>query len=129
MVLLGYISYYYMLGRIQNRPRYVTELGRRWIHKSVHAKRQTTCRIVSQGIEVVIAHVVIVRSSNHGDQSRNQEGCFPFAIDLTSFKEKEDRCGKHGHEAHEERETSDIPRLEGSHQKGVVWYHKWGFRG
>ena len=28
MVLLGYISYYYMLGRIQNRPRYVTELGR-----------------------------------------------------------------------------------------------------
>ncbi len=28
MVLFGYISYYYMLGRIQNRPRYVTELGR-----------------------------------------------------------------------------------------------------
>lgn len=28
MVFLGYISYYYMLGRIQNRPRYVTELGR-----------------------------------------------------------------------------------------------------
>ena len=28
MVLLGYMSYYYMLGRIQNRPRYVTELGR-----------------------------------------------------------------------------------------------------
>lgn len=28
MVLLGYVSYYYMLGRIQNRPRYVTELGR-----------------------------------------------------------------------------------------------------
>ena len=54
-------------------PVNVTELGRRWIHKSVHAKRQTTRRIVSQGIEVIIAHVVIVRCSNHGDQSRNQE--------------------------------------------------------
>jgi hypothetical protein len=28
MVLFGYLSYYYMLGRIQNRPRYVTDLGR-----------------------------------------------------------------------------------------------------
>jgi hypothetical protein len=28
MVLIGYLSYYYMLGRIQNRPRYVTDLGR-----------------------------------------------------------------------------------------------------
>jgi hypothetical protein len=28
MVLVGYLSYYYMLGRIQNRPRYVTDLGR-----------------------------------------------------------------------------------------------------
>jgi len=28
MVLIGYTSYYYMLGRIQNRPRYVTDLGK-----------------------------------------------------------------------------------------------------
>ena len=28
MVMVGYLSYYYMLGRIQNRPRYVTDLGR-----------------------------------------------------------------------------------------------------
>ena len=28
MVLFGYLSYYYMLGRIQNRPRYITDLGR-----------------------------------------------------------------------------------------------------
>jgi hypothetical protein len=28
MVIVGYLSYYYMLGRIQNRPRYVTDLGR-----------------------------------------------------------------------------------------------------
>lgn len=28
MVLIGYMSYYYMLGRIQNRPRYVTSLGK-----------------------------------------------------------------------------------------------------
>ena len=28
MVLFGYLSYYYMLGRIQNRPRYVSDLGR-----------------------------------------------------------------------------------------------------
>jgi hypothetical protein len=28
MVLIGYLSYYYMLGRIQNRPRYVTDLGK-----------------------------------------------------------------------------------------------------
>ena len=28
MVLFGYLSYYSMLGRIQNRPRYVTDLGR-----------------------------------------------------------------------------------------------------
>lgn len=28
MVLFGYLSYYYMLGRIQNRPRYVTDLGK-----------------------------------------------------------------------------------------------------
>ena len=28
MVLVGYMSYYYMLGRIQNRPRYVTDLGK-----------------------------------------------------------------------------------------------------
>jgi hypothetical protein len=28
MVLVGYTTYYYMLGRIQNRPRYVTDLGK-----------------------------------------------------------------------------------------------------
>jgi len=28
MVLIGYVTYYYMLGRIQNRPRYVTDLGK-----------------------------------------------------------------------------------------------------
>jgi hypothetical protein len=28
MVMVGYLSYYYMLGRIQNRPRYVTSLGK-----------------------------------------------------------------------------------------------------
>lgn len=28
MVLIGYMSYYYMLGRIQNRPRYITDLGK-----------------------------------------------------------------------------------------------------
>jgi hypothetical protein len=28
MVLAGYLTYYYMLGRIQNRPRYVTDLGK-----------------------------------------------------------------------------------------------------
>lgn len=28
MVLFGYLTYYYMLGRIQNRPRYVTDLGK-----------------------------------------------------------------------------------------------------
>jgi hypothetical protein len=28
MVMVGYLSYYYMLGRIQNRPRYVTDLGK-----------------------------------------------------------------------------------------------------
>jgi hypothetical protein len=28
MVLIGYLCYYYMLGRIQNRPRYVTDLGK-----------------------------------------------------------------------------------------------------
>ncbi len=28
MVRVGYLSYYYMLGRIQNRPRYVTSLGK-----------------------------------------------------------------------------------------------------
>jgi hypothetical protein len=28
MVLVGYLTYYYMLGRIQNRPRYVTDLGK-----------------------------------------------------------------------------------------------------
>lgn len=28
MVIMGYLSYYYMLGRIQNRPRYVTDLGK-----------------------------------------------------------------------------------------------------
>lgn len=28
MVLFGYLSYYYMLGRIQNRPRYITDLGK-----------------------------------------------------------------------------------------------------
>lgn len=28
MVLVGYLSYYYMLGRIQNRPRYITDLGK-----------------------------------------------------------------------------------------------------
>jgi hypothetical protein len=28
MVMVGYLSYDYMLGRIQNRPRYVTSLGK-----------------------------------------------------------------------------------------------------
>jgi hypothetical protein len=28
MVIVGYLTYYYMLGRIQNRPRYVTDLGK-----------------------------------------------------------------------------------------------------
>jgi hypothetical protein len=28
MVLVGYLTYYYMLGRIQNRPKYVTDLGK-----------------------------------------------------------------------------------------------------
>jgi hypothetical protein len=28
MVLAGYISYYYFLGRIVNRPKYVTSLGK-----------------------------------------------------------------------------------------------------
>lgn len=27
-VLVGYVVYYYQLGRIQNRPRYVTNLGK-----------------------------------------------------------------------------------------------------
>ena len=27
-VLIGYISYYYMMGRIVNRPKYVTDLGK-----------------------------------------------------------------------------------------------------
>lgn len=27
-VLIGYLGYYYQLGRIQNRPRYVTNLGK-----------------------------------------------------------------------------------------------------
>ena len=27
-VLLGYITYYYMMGRIVNRPKYVTDLGK-----------------------------------------------------------------------------------------------------
>lgn len=27
-VLTGYISYYYMMGRIVNRPKYVTDLGK-----------------------------------------------------------------------------------------------------
>jgi len=27
-VLIGYVLYYYQLGRIQNRPRYVTSLGK-----------------------------------------------------------------------------------------------------
>jgi hypothetical protein len=27
-VLIGYLLYYYQLGRIQNRPRYVTSLGK-----------------------------------------------------------------------------------------------------
>lgn len=27
-VLIGYVLYYYQLGRIQNRPRYVTNLGK-----------------------------------------------------------------------------------------------------
>lgn len=29
MVLLGYITYYYFMGRIVNRPKYVTDLGRK----------------------------------------------------------------------------------------------------
>jgi hypothetical protein len=29
MVLLGYIIYYYFMGRIVNRPKYVTDLGRK----------------------------------------------------------------------------------------------------
>ena len=28
-VLAGYITYYYMMGRIVNRPKYITELGRK----------------------------------------------------------------------------------------------------
>ncbi len=28
MVLVGYISYYYFMGRIVNRPKYVTSLGK-----------------------------------------------------------------------------------------------------
>ena len=28
MVLLGYLSYYFFLGRIVNRPKYVTDLGK-----------------------------------------------------------------------------------------------------
>lgn len=28
MVLIGYLSYYFFMGRIVNRPKYVTELGR-----------------------------------------------------------------------------------------------------
>lgn len=28
MVLLGYLSYYFFMGRIVNRPKYVTDLGR-----------------------------------------------------------------------------------------------------
>ncbi len=28
MVIVGYLTYYYMLGRIQNRPRYITDLGK-----------------------------------------------------------------------------------------------------
>lgn len=28
-VLFGYITYYYMMGRIVNRPKYVTELGKK----------------------------------------------------------------------------------------------------
>ena len=28
-VLLGYITYYFMMGKIVNRPKYVTELGRK----------------------------------------------------------------------------------------------------
>jgi len=28
MVLAGYISYYYFMGRIVNRPKYVTSLGK-----------------------------------------------------------------------------------------------------
>lgn len=27
-VLLGYLTYYYMMGRIVNRPKYVTDLGK-----------------------------------------------------------------------------------------------------
>lgn len=27
-VLLGYVTYYYMMGRIVNRPKYVTDLGK-----------------------------------------------------------------------------------------------------
>lgn len=27
-VLIGYLSYYYMMGRIVNRPKYVTDLGK-----------------------------------------------------------------------------------------------------
>ena len=29
MVLIGYITYYYFMGRIVNRPKYVTDLGRK----------------------------------------------------------------------------------------------------
>ena len=28
MVLLGYLSYYFFMGRIVNRPKYVTDLGK-----------------------------------------------------------------------------------------------------
>ena len=28
MVLIGYLSYYFFMGRIVNRPKYVTDLGR-----------------------------------------------------------------------------------------------------
>jgi hypothetical protein len=28
MVLVGYVSYYYFMGRIVNRPKYVTDLGK-----------------------------------------------------------------------------------------------------
>jgi hypothetical protein len=57
MVIVGYLSYYYMLGRIQNRPRYVTDLGRMIVFPIPSALGAFTGYKLSYIVQGLIHHI------------------------------------------------------------------------
>lgn len=57
-VLIGYICYYYQLGRIQNRPRYVTNLGKLIVFPIPTALGAFTGYKLSYILEVFIKSII-----------------------------------------------------------------------